>query len=102
MNFPDQEVWELEHSCMLDVAEMCGTTLQECADMMNVTRERVRQIEVSAIKKLEEMAEVKALQECSEGGPLSRRTFKTEYHHEMDIEEAACEFRKVPALGHLR
>jgi hypothetical protein len=48
LNFPDLEVWELEESCVLDVADRGGKTLEQVGDYMNVTRERVRQIETSA------------------------------------------------------
>lgn len=29
LNFPDKEIWELEHTCALDVAEKGGITLEE-------------------------------------------------------------------------
>lgn len=45
MNFPDMEVWEITESCTLDVAERDGVTLEEAGAILNVTRERVRQIE---------------------------------------------------------
>jgi hypothetical protein len=51
--FPDLEVWELKESCALDVAEREGVTLQQVATMMNLTRERIRQIEARAVAKLD-------------------------------------------------
>lgn len=44
------EVWELEHTCALDVAERGGMTLEQVGSVLNVTRERVRQIEHIARK----------------------------------------------------
>lgn len=52
INFPDKEVWELEETCALDVAERGGITLEEVGEIMNLTRERIRQVEVSGLDKL--------------------------------------------------
>jgi len=54
LNFPHLEVWELEHTCALDVAEQGGLTLEEVGHIMNLTRERVRQVEVVGLDKLRE------------------------------------------------
>lgn len=51
-NFPDKEIWELEETCALDVAERGGATLDEVGRIMNLTRERIRQIELAGIEKL--------------------------------------------------
>lgn len=51
-NFPDKEVWELEETCSLDVAERGGITLEEIGDIMNLTRERIRQLELRGLAKL--------------------------------------------------
>ena len=53
LNFPDLEVEQLEHSCALDVADRDGSTLEYVADLLNVTRERIRQIELHALEKVE-------------------------------------------------
>ena len=42
LNFPDLEVWELNESCALDVADRGGTTLEDVGAIMNLTRERIR------------------------------------------------------------
>lgn len=49
LNFPDLEPGQMSHSCALDVAEEGGATLDRIAPIMNLTRERVRQIERWAI-----------------------------------------------------
>jgi hypothetical protein len=54
INFPDKEVWELENSCALDVAEQGGITLEEVGEILNLTRERIRQVEVRGLLKLKE------------------------------------------------
>jgi DNA-directed RNA polymerase sigma subunit (sigma70/sigma32) len=45
---PDQ----LVQTCSLDVAEHQGVTLEGVAEILNLTRERVRQIEASALARL--------------------------------------------------
>jgi hypothetical protein len=52
LNFPHLEPWELTESCALDVAERGGITLEEVGTIVNLTRERVRQVEVRATAKL--------------------------------------------------
>lgn len=54
LNFPDKEIWELEHTCALDVAEQGGITLEEVGEIMNLTRERIRQVESRGLSKLRE------------------------------------------------
>lgn len=51
-NFPDKEIWELEETCALDVADRGGITLEEVGSIMNLTRERIRQLELSGLEKL--------------------------------------------------
>jgi len=52
VNFPDKEVWELEETCALDVADRGGITLEEVGAIMNLTRERIRQVESRGLYKL--------------------------------------------------
>jgi len=54
LNFPDLEVWELGESCALDVAERGGVTVEHLGAMLNVTRERIRQLEIRALACLHE------------------------------------------------
>ena len=54
INFPNMEVWEMPHTCSLDVAERGGITLEEVGSIMNLTRERIRQVEVSGLEKLKD------------------------------------------------
>jgi len=57
LNFPDLEVWELSETCALDVAERGGMTLEEVGELMNLTRERIRQVEAVGLEKLRESYE---------------------------------------------
>jgi len=52
INFPDLEPWDMKDTCSLDVAERGGITLQEVGEIMNLTRERIRQVEVRGLLKL--------------------------------------------------
>lgn len=54
LNFPDKEIGELEYTCALDVAEKGGITLEEVGAIMNLTRERIRQVETRGLLKLRE------------------------------------------------
>src|SRR5678815_855568 len=54
--FPDLEPWDLEHSCALDLADDGGMTLEAVAQTVNVTRERVRQIEDRGKRLLRDVA----------------------------------------------
>ncbi len=53
INFPEMEVWEMAETCALDIAERGGLTLEEVGAIMNLTRERIRQVEVSGLEKLQ-------------------------------------------------
>lgn len=51
-NRPDIEPTDMEHSCSLDEADGGGQTLEQVGFLLNVTRERTRQLEVPALHKL--------------------------------------------------
>jgi hypothetical protein len=57
MNFPDKEIWEIGDTCALDVADRGGITLEEVGAIMNLTRERVRQLETRGLVKLRVIAD---------------------------------------------
>ena len=57
LNFPDKEIWELEETCALDVADRGGITLEEVGGIMNLTRERIRQVETRGLLKLRAITE---------------------------------------------
>lgn len=52
LNFPDLAVWELAETCSLDVADRGGITLEEVGELLNLTRERIRQVEATGLEKL--------------------------------------------------
>ena len=66
LNFPHLEVWDLSESCALDVADRGETTLEAVGVLMNLTRERVRQLETAGLAKLKALSEMAALQELSQ------------------------------------
>ncbi len=49
------EPWDVdpEKSCALDIADKGGVTLEEIGEILDVTRERVRQIEAIALRKMD-------------------------------------------------
>jgi hypothetical protein len=57
LNFPDKEVWEMGETCALDVADRGGITLEEVGTIMNLTRERIRQVETRGLAKLRTITE---------------------------------------------
>jgi hypothetical protein len=73
LNFPDLEVWEMGESCALDVADRGGTTLEDVGAIMNLTRERIRQVEVKALAKLEALRDMEALRDFVDEGPVGKR-----------------------------
>jgi hypothetical protein len=66
LNFPDLEVWELGVSCALDVADLGGTAIEQVSELLNVTRERIRQIETQALQKLGSVSDTAALRDFHE------------------------------------
>ena len=50
--FPDHEIWDLAHSCVLDVADLGGLPLEEVAIVSNVSRENIRLIEAKSLARL--------------------------------------------------
>jgi hypothetical protein len=73
LNFPDLEVWEMNETCALDVADRGGTTLEEVGAIMNLTRERIRQVEVKGLAKLAALRDMTALRDYVDEGPLGKR-----------------------------
>lgn len=61
LNFPDIGVEEMGESCALDVADRHGATIEEIGAIMNLTRERVRQLEVRACAAASASAELRSL-----------------------------------------
>lgn len=63
LNFPDLEVWDMNETCALDVADRGGITLEEVGEIMNLTRERIRQVELRGLEKLREVQSDYALKD---------------------------------------
>jgi hypothetical protein len=73
LNFPDLEVWEMGESCALDISDRGGTTLEDVGAIMNLTRERIRQVEVKALAKLEALRDMSFLRDFVDEGPVGKR-----------------------------
>ena len=97
LNFPDLEVWDLGESCALDVADRGGTTLEDVGAIMNLTRERIRQVEVKALAKLEALNDMYALRDYVEEGPVGKRRLPTLSKDELAGKSKAKAKSKVEA-----
>lgn len=96
LNFPDLEVWEMNETCALDVADRGGTTLEEVGAIMNLTRERIRQVEVKGLAKLQALSDMNALRDYVDEGPVGKRRLpvlaKKDEEEEGDADFDADEF----------
>ena len=95
LNFPDLEVWEMTETCALDVADRGGTTLEEVGAIMNLTRERIRQVEVKGLAKLQAYEEMTALRDYVDEGPIGKRKLPVISTKELDRELAADKARET-------
>jgi hypothetical protein len=91
LNFPDLEVWEMTETCALDVADRGGTTLEEVGAIMNLTRERIRQVEVKGLAKLEALRDMAALRDYVDEGPIGKRRLPVLSRPETEEEETEAE-----------
>jgi len=106
LNFPDLEVWELGESCALDVADRGGTTLEDVGAIMNLTRERIRQVEVKALAKLEALRDMMALRDYVDEGPVGKRRLPRLSKEELkgpayrdDVDEELDALDRAESLG---
>jgi hypothetical protein len=96
LNFPDLEVWDLGESCALDVADKHGTTLEDVGAIMNLTRERIRQVEVKALAKLEALNDMYALRDYVDEGPVGKRRLPTLSKEELAGGKAKAKVKAAP------
>jgi len=68
LNFPDKELWDLPETCALDVADRGGVTLEEVGTLLNLTRERIRQLETHGLLKLRATADGEPLPPSPDAG----------------------------------
>jgi len=94
LNFPDLEVWEMTETCALDVADRGGTTLEEVGAIMNLTRERIRQVEVKGLAKLSALRDMTALRDYVDEGPVGKRRLPV-LTAPVDVEEEDAEDAEV-------
>jgi hypothetical protein len=96
LNFPDLEVWEMTETCALDVADRGGTTLEEVGAIMNLTRERIRQVEVKGLAKLAALRDMSTLRDYVDEGPTGKRrlpvlTVEVEEDEDEETEDGEAE-----------
>lgn len=73
LNLPDIEVEDMKESCVLDVAEREGITFEEVGTFINLTRERIRQLEVSTVAKIQALRETERLRDFIDEEPSDKR-----------------------------
>jgi hypothetical protein len=98
LNFPDLEVWDMTESCALDIADRGGTTLEDVGAIMNLTRERIRQVEVKALAKLQALREMESLRDYVDEGPIGKRRLPV-IQAEDDEEDEDEEVEVKPTEG---
>ena len=91
LNFPDLEVWEMGESCALDIADRGGTTLEDVGAIMNLTRERIRQVEVKALARLEALKDMDALRDFVDEGPQGKRRLPRLSKEDLESIDGASE-----------
>jgi hypothetical protein len=104
LNFPDLEVWEMSETCALDIADRGGTTLEEVGAIMNLTRERIRQVEVKGLAKLAALRDMMALRDYVDEGPTGRRrlpvlTVQSDEDDELEGSEADSDGSESPDVS---
>ena len=52
LNFPDLEVWEMDETCVLDVAGRGGATLEEVGRCMNLSKPRTQVVEAGCLERM--------------------------------------------------
>ena len=78
-------------SCSLDIGDAGGSSLQRTGQLLNVTRERIRQIEGGGMDKLRELAETRAVRDDMIDGPAR-------YHLPIVPSDSDVEYGDVKAL----
>ncbi len=91
LNYPDLEPEDMKESCALDVADRGGATLEDVGAIMNLTRERIRQLEVKAFAKLSAAEEMEDLRDFVDEGPVGRRRLPLLQAVPDDEDEAPAE-----------
>jgi hypothetical protein len=75
-NFPDLEPDQMGESCALDVADRGGATLEKTGEIMNLTRERIRQLEVNAMGQIMASEKSGVLLDFVDPGDSGRRRLR--------------------------
>ena len=89
LNFPDLEVSEMAESCVLDVADRGGIAIEDVGTIMNLTRERGRQVEVQALADIAALEGRAGLRGFDDDGPVRKRRLPLLVEDESDEEDEA-------------
>lgn len=105
INRPDVDVADLKASCSLDVADAGPLTLEQTGAVLNLTRERMRQMETAALRKVKRLVdekpdgEVRFRRQCTAVDAHSGRRCGLLEHEGPVHRSARGEFRVAAAPG---
>lgn len=104
INFPDLEPHQMVESCVLDIADRGGATLDDVGKYLNLVRESVRLLEVSAMARVIEGPLTSVLREhWDEEGPIGKRRLPviqpSDDADELDDDEAEEDAQAEPEEG---
>jgi hypothetical protein len=88
LNFPDLEVSEMAETCVLDVADRGGARLVDLATVMNLSVERIRQVELGAFGRITALDAQHGLGAFNDEGPVQKRRLFVMQGAEEEAEEA--------------
>ncbi len=88
---PDVEPWDVQHSCALDLAAVGGMSQYEVAEVLQVSRAMVQQIEQSALGKLARVPTLRAWAQALLGRLASGEQLWQDRSHGTDAPERAPE-----------
>jgi hypothetical protein len=87
LNFPDLEVSDMAETCVLDVADRGGTPTEELGAIMNLTRERIRQVEVQALANIAALKDKVGLRGFDDEGAVRKRRLPVFVEDENDEDD---------------
>ena len=108
INRPDVDVAEMKASCALDIADDGPKTLEQVGAVMNVTRERMRQLETATLRKVKRLVdqkpdgEVTFRKQCKAVDAFTGRRCGLLEHQGAVHRSERGEFRVVAAEGQTR
>ncbi len=86
LTFPTVDVLDMDQTCSLDVADEDGATLFRVGRLINLTRERIRQVEVKALRRLGVVAAEQDIVDAEEMFAIAARAVRAADRYERELE----------------